>query len=58
MSEPVMIKAKGDGVKIQVAVWEGKGKSILCVHGLTANCRCWDVLASSLSPGIRSLPWI
>ena len=50
MSEPVMIKAKGDGVKIQVAVWEGKGKSILCVHGLTANCRCWDVLASSLSP--------
>ena len=50
MSEPVMIKAKGDGVKIQVAVWEGKGKPILCVHGLTANCRCWDVLASSLSP--------
>jgi pimeloyl-ACP methyl ester carboxylesterase len=50
MPEPVMIKAKGDGVKIQVAVWEGKGKPILCVHGLTANCRCWDVLASSLSP--------
>ena len=50
MSEPVMIKAKGDGVKIQVAVWKGKGKPILCVHGLTANCRCWDVLASSLSP--------
>jgi len=50
MSEPVMIKAKGDGVKIQLAVWEGKGKPILCVHGLTANCRCWDVLASSLSP--------
>ena len=50
MSEPVMIKAKGDGVKIQVAVWEGKGKPILCVHGLTANCRCWDLIASSLSP--------
>lgn len=50
MSEPVMIKAKGDGVKIQLAVWEGKGKPILCVHGLTANCRCWDLLASSLSP--------
>ncbi len=50
MSEPKMIKAKGDGVKIQVAVWEGKGKPILCVHGLTANCRCWDLLASSLSP--------
>jgi len=50
MSEPVMIKANGDGVKIQLAVWEGKGKPILCVHGLTANCRCWDLLASSLSP--------
>jgi pimeloyl-ACP methyl ester carboxylesterase len=50
MSEPKMIKAKGDGVKIQLAVWEGKGKLILCVHGLTANCRCWDLLASSLSP--------
>lgn len=50
MSEPKMIKAKGDGVKIQVAVWEGKGKPILCVHGLTANCRCWDLIASSLSP--------
>ncbi len=42
MSGPKMIKAKGDGVKIQLAVWEGKGKPILCVHGLTANCRCWD----------------
>jgi len=50
MSEPKMIKAKGDGVSIQLAVWQGKGKEILCVHGLTANCRCWDVLASSLSP--------
>jgi pimeloyl-ACP methyl ester carboxylesterase len=45
-----MIKAKGDGVKIQLAVWEGKGKRILCVHGLTANCRSWDLLASSLAP--------
>jgi len=50
MSEPKMIKAKGDGVSIQLAVWQGKGKEILCVHGLTANCRCWDVIASSLNP--------
>jgi len=50
MSEPIMLKANGDGVKIQLAVWEGKGTPILCVHGLTANCRCWDLLASSLSP--------
>jgi pimeloyl-ACP methyl ester carboxylesterase len=50
MPEPKMIKAKGDGVSIQLAVWEGKGKEVLCVHGLTANCRCWDVIASSLAP--------
>jgi pimeloyl-ACP methyl ester carboxylesterase len=50
MSEPKMIKAKGDGVGIQLAVWEGKGKEVLCVHGITANCRCWDVIASSLAP--------
>jgi len=50
MPEPKMIKTKGDGVNIQLAVWEGKGKDVLCVHGITANCRCWDVIASSLSP--------
>jgi pimeloyl-ACP methyl ester carboxylesterase len=50
MSEPKMIKARGDGVGIQLAVWEGKGKEVLCVHGITANCRCWDVIASSLAP--------
>jgi len=33
-----------------LAVWKGKGKDILCIHGLTANCRCWDLIASSLSP--------
>jgi pimeloyl-ACP methyl ester carboxylesterase len=51
MSEPIMKKASGDGVDIQLAVWEGEGKNILCVHGLTANCRCWDNVAASLAPG-------
>jgi pimeloyl-ACP methyl ester carboxylesterase len=53
MSEPIMIKAKGDGVKIQLAIWEGNGKQILCVHGITANCRFWDCLASALAPHHR-----
>ena len=48
-----MIKAKGDGLKIQLALWEGKGKQILCIHGLTANSRFWDCLASALSPHHR-----
>ena len=53
MIAPRMIKAKGDGIRIQLAVWEGKGKQILCLHGLTANCRFWDCLASSLAPRHR-----
>ena len=53
MSEPIMKKVKGDGLQINVAIWEGKGKPILCVHGITANCRSWDVLASALSPRHR-----
>jgi pimeloyl-ACP methyl ester carboxylesterase len=50
MPEPIMLKAKGDSVSIQLAVWEGKGKEILCIHGITANSRFWDCLASVLSP--------
>jgi pimeloyl-ACP methyl ester carboxylesterase len=53
MPRPIMIKAKGDGIKIQLAVWKGKGKQILCVHGITANCRFWDCLASALAPHHR-----
>ncbi len=50
MTEPKVMKVKGDGIKIHLAVWEGKGKQIFCIHGLTANCRFWDCLASALSP--------
>jgi pimeloyl-ACP methyl ester carboxylesterase len=53
MPKPTMVKAKGDGVKIQLVVWEGKGKEILCVHGITANSRFWDCLASALAPRHR-----
>jgi pimeloyl-ACP methyl ester carboxylesterase len=53
MTEPIMTKAKGDGVKIQLATWEGNGKQILCIHGITANCRFWDCLASAVSPHHR-----
>lgn len=53
MTEPIMKTAAGHGVKIQLAQWDGKGKAILCIHGITANCRCWDVIASALSPAHR-----
>jgi pimeloyl-ACP methyl ester carboxylesterase len=50
MREPNMKKVSGDGAHIQLAEWEGEGKTIFCVHGITANCRCWDVMADALSP--------
>lgn len=55
MSKPTMTTAKGDGVNINLAVWEGTGKTVLCIHGITANCRCWDVLADVLAPDYRVL---
>ena len=50
MAEPIMQKVKGDGIGINLAIWEGRGKPILCIHGITANCRCWDTLAQALAP--------
>jgi pimeloyl-ACP methyl ester carboxylesterase len=50
MTEPIMKRAEGDGVEIQLALWEGEGDPILCIHGLTANCRSWDRIASALTP--------
>lgn len=53
MAEPAMKRVAGDGVEINLAIWEGTGKPILCVHGITANCRCWEVMASTLVPQYR-----
>jgi pimeloyl-ACP methyl ester carboxylesterase len=55
MSEPTMKQVNGDGLRIQLALWEGTDKPVLCAHGITANCRCWDVVANSLSPPYRVL---
>ncbi len=53
MMEPSMKFVKGQGVTLNAAIWEGEAGPILCIHGITANCRCWDLLARSLSPGYR-----
>lgn len=50
MTNWMMKRAKGDGIEMQLAIIEGKGKHVFCVHGQTANCRCWDVIASGLTP--------
>ena len=51
MAEPEFMKVPGDGVQIQVACSKGEGADVVCVHGLTANCRCWDRIAQALAPG-------
>jgi pimeloyl-ACP methyl ester carboxylesterase len=53
MFEPIMKKVSGDGIKIQLAFWGNKGKPILCIHGITANCRSWDCLAFALGADHR-----
>jgi pimeloyl-ACP methyl ester carboxylesterase len=55
MTELIMRRAQGNGIEIQLAIREGDGKQVLCVHGLTANCRCWDIIAESLAPSHRVL---
>jgi pimeloyl-ACP methyl ester carboxylesterase len=49
MPEPTMKKVNGDGIKIQLALWGNTGKPILCLHGITANCRSWDCLTFALA---------
>lgn len=53
MKEPEFKKVPGDSIQIQLAQWPGEGKAVLCVHGLTANCRCWDRMASAIAPAHR-----
>lgn len=55
MSQPTLITAVGDGVRISLAEWSGRGRTLLCIHGITANCRCWDLVASKLAPDYRVL---
>jgi len=56
MIEPYMFKSKGNGIDMQLAQWgSDANKTILCVHGMTANCRCWDRLVPALSSHHRVL---
>lgn len=53
MDEPIMKRVKGDGVEMQLTVWERMAETILCVHGISANCRCWDTMVEALAPRYR-----
>lgn len=53
MKQPIMRRIQGDNLKINAAFWEGSGRTIICLHGITANCRSWDFIAGKLAPEFR-----
>lgn len=55
MKVPHMFKSKGSNIDMQLAQWGNGEDCILCVHGMTANCRCWDRLVPALSGHHRVL---
>jgi len=58
MKPPVFKRVAGwEDVTLQCAEWAGDENKppVLCVHGLSANCRCWDVMANALIPDYRVL---
>ena len=55
MEEPHLFTSKGDNITLQLAQWGDGEDCLLCVHGMTANCRCWDRLAPALSKRHRVL---
>jgi hypothetical protein len=44
-----LVQVNGYDVEVQVAIWEGTAEnSVLCIHGLAANCSSWDTVCSAL----------
>lgn len=48
-----MDRVRVDGVGLATRVWPGTGKTIVAVHGLTANHTCWAPVADVLAPAFR-----
>ena len=42
-----------NGARLAYHEWPGRGPTILCVHGITANCHAWDYWAEQLAPAYR-----
>jgi len=54
-SRPSEGQVRVNDINMHYVEWAGEGSAILCVHGLTANCREWDRLGEGLSPRYRVL---
>lgn len=50
-----MEKIHCNDIDIQTALWDGAGKTLLAVHGITANCMVWETLAAALTPEYKVL---
>jgi pimeloyl-ACP methyl ester carboxylesterase len=46
-----------NGINIHYIDWPGKGKPIVCLHGLAANCRYFDSLGERLTPDYRVIAY-
>ncbi|MBN1613171.1 MAG: alpha/beta hydrolase [Deltaproteobacteria bacterium] len=46
-----------NGINMHYADWNGAGEALVCVHGLTANCRYFDSLGERLSPEYRVIAY-
>ena len=42
-----------NGARLAYHEWPGRGPTLLCVHGITANCHAWDLWAERLAPTYR-----
>jgi pimeloyl-ACP methyl ester carboxylesterase len=42
-----------NGASLAYHEWPGRGPTLLCVHGITGNCRAWDFWAERLAPLFR-----
>ncbi len=42
-----------NGARLAYHEWPGRGPTLLCVHGITANCHAWDRWAEQLAPDYR-----
>ena len=42
-------------MSLAVREWPGKRRTVVCVHGLTANHTCWESLADVLTPEYRMI---
>lgn len=49
------LKVRANGIEFHVVDFGGEGEVIFCVHGLMANCRCWDAVAKELTGEYRVL---